>query len=349
MNKNSDNLNKFLSLLDKRNLPQNTRRWYLRHVELYLKQSKTGEHSQNTMEQYLKFLGLNQRLTDWQYKQKVSALKLFFRDNLQHSWANQFPWDFWISSSDRLPNSHATIARDITPVVNSNKTQVQSTGDGIVVKFSVAFPEIYSKFVNALRVKYYSIRTEHSYIAWVARLVAFHSMKNPEQLTRHEVATYLEYLVVERKVASATQNQALCAIVFFFKIVLEKELGDLGKLSKSQKPKRLPVVLSKDEVRALLSKIQHKTYNLMANLLYGCGMRLMECIRLRIQDIDFSYTQITIRNTKGGKDRVVPLPKVTTDALKKQINFVKSIHTQDLQDGFGEVVGSEVPQCSKRV
>lgn len=342
MKNDSEQMSKFLSFLENGKLPQASRRWYLRHVEMYLKQNT--EHSKLSMDQYLKRLGLDQRLTDWQFKQKVSALELYFKDYLNHRWAGEFPWGFWADSADRLFSSHATLAREFSPAVDNkynhqenNSAKQAQAGDSSVTKFGAAHPEVYSKLINVLRVKHYSIRTEQSYITWVARLVTFHSMKNPEQLTHHDVTQFLEYLVIKRQVASATQHQALCAIVFLFKIVLEKELGDLGKLTPSNKPRRLPVVLSRDEVHSLLSNVENETYCLMAKLLYGCGLRLMECIRLRIQDIDFFYARITVRNAKGGKDRITPLPKVLSVHLKKQIEFVKSLHQQDLEEGFGEV------------
>jgi integron integrase len=164
-------------------------------------------------------------------------------------------------------------------------------------------------------------------------------MKEPDRLTENDISAFLEFLVYKRNVSSSTQAQAqaLNALVYFFKSVLNKELSDDIIFARSKKPKRLPVVLSKDEVTLLFCQLKRPVHLLMANLLYGCGMRLMECIRLRILDIDFAYHQITIRDAKGKKDRVVPIPQRLSSRLHNQINDVKELHSEDIGEGFGSV------------
>ncbi len=143
------------------------------------------------------------------------------------------------------------------------------------------------------------------------------------------MGTFLEYLLIKREVASSTQSQALCAIVFLYKHVLKIDIGSFGDFFHSKKPRRLPVVLSRQETQTLLSKLDSAPYQLMANLLYGSGLRLMECIRLGIFDIDSEYHQIMVRGGKGNKDRVVPLPQSLAKALRKQIEFVTKLHQKD--------------------
>jgi integron integrase len=143
--------------------------------------------------------------------------------------------------------------------------------------------------------------------------------------------------VVNRRVSASTQNQALNALVFFYKHVLKNETIELGAFAHSKKPRRLPVVLTRDEVQRLFSMLNSPMARLMAGLLYGCGLRLMECVRLRILDVDFGYQRILIRNAKGGKDRIVPLPNRLNELLREQIKSVEQQHRQDLACGLGGV------------
>lgn len=143
--------------------------------------------------------------------------------------------------------------------------------------------------------------------------------------------------MVRRNVAASTQSQALNALVFFYKNVLEHPLSEQIAFPHSKKPRRLPVVLTRDEVQRLFNHFRHPTQRLMANLLYGCGMRLMECVRLRVLDVDFGYQQILVRNGKGKKDRVVPLPTRLAGELRGQIEKIKTLHAKDLDEGFGRV------------
>ena len=179
--------------------------------------------------------------------------------------------------------------------------------------------------------------TEQAYLAWFCRFVKFHSMTDPHKLDEYSVAKFLQYLVIQRNVSASTQGQALNAIVYFYKYVLNKPLGDIPDFIRSKKPRRLPVVLSQNEVQRLLSNIDCPKYFLMASLLYGCGMRLMECVRLRVFDIDFDYQQILIRNSKGKKDRIVPLPNRLKALLETQIQETIKTHKEDLASGYGEV------------
>ena len=322
-------------------------RWYVKRAEEYIKahsELRLAQHSASHVESYLQDLGRDCRLTDWQFKQTVDALRILFVDMVGLPWAERFQWDFWMESATQLPTSHATIARDVYRALPENanektsaKLSLSSSEVGVVKKATAAFPDYFNRLITEIRLKQYSIRTEHAYEGWVARFIVFHSMRDPATLDGAAIGAFLEYLVVNRNVAGSTQSQALCAIVFFYKQALKIELGKFENYSHSKKPRRLPVVLSRQEVQALLPRVDGNPYQLMANLLYGCGLRLMECVRLRIFDVDFSYHQIIVRDGKGSKDRVVPLPNRLTKALREQIDFVAQLHQGDLKEGVGEV------------
>ena len=189
---------------------------------------------------------------------------------------------------------------------------------------------------DAIRAKHYSIRTEQAYVDWSKRFILFHNKRHPSAMREREVGEFLNHLAIHQKVSSSTHNQALSALVFLYGQVLGIQLGTIEKLERPKRPKRLPVVLTRDEVRRLLAQMDGATA-LMAQLLYGAGLRLMDCLRLRVKDIDFGYNQIVVRDGKGNKDRVTVLPASIREALKQQLERAKKIHEQDLAEGFGDV------------
>lgn len=189
---------------------------------------------------------------------------------------------------------------------------------------------------DAIRLKHYSIRTEQAYADWIKRFILFHKKRHPAQMSEKEVTEFLTHLAREGKVAASTQNQALSALLFLYKEVLRQEIGWLDGVERAKKPARLPVVLSREEARKLLGELSG-TPRLMASLLYGSGLRLMECVRLRVKDIDFGYAQITVRDAKGGKDRVTMLPVELAAPLQRHLARVQAQHDEDLEDGYGTV------------
>lgn len=191
---------------------------------------------------------------------------------------------------------------------------------------------------DVLRARHYSIRTEASYCGWIKRYILFHRMQNRDDLKNGspKIEEFLTHLAVEGDVAASTQNQAMNALIFLYKHVLKEPLGEQIDAIRAKKPRKLPVVLSVDEVRRILA-VMHGTPQLMAKLMYGSGMRLMECLRLRVQDVDFARRQITVRSGKGNKDRWVPLPENIMTPLAEQMERVKAIHETDLNNGFGSV------------
>lgn len=197
-------------------------------------------------------------------------------------------------------------------------------------------PKLLDQVRQKIRLKHYSIRTETTYVQWIKRYILYHNKTHPKQMGAQHIESFLSHLASERKVSASTQNQALNALVFLYKQVLALPVGNLENMVRAKKPSLLPVVLSRQEIKSILTHLDGIHW-LGASLLYGAGLRLMECIRLRVQDIDFDYQCIIVRNGKGAKDRVTMLPKELSGPLKKQINRVVEIHQQDLAEGFGRV------------
>ncbi len=197
-------------------------------------------------------------------------------------------------------------------------------------------PKLLTQVQEAIRTRHYSLRTEEAYLNWIKRFILFHNKRHPTEMAEQEINQYLTYLAVKGRVAASTQNQALCAILFLYKEVLKKEIGYLEDITWAKKPKRLPVVFTQTEVKAVIRQLEGVKW-IMANLLYGSGLRLMECLRLRVKDIDFEYKQLTIRDAKGNQDRVTMLPDIVVEKLKKHLKGVKKQQEQDLKAGFGTV------------
>jgi integron integrase len=196
-------------------------------------------------------------------------------------------------------------------------------------------PKLLDRLRHACQVRHYSIRTEDAYHDWVERFIRFHGIRHPNTMAETEVNAFLTHLAVEQNVSASTQNQALCALLFLYDAVLGTPLNQLNVV-RANRPKRLPVVLTREEVRTVLSRMEG-VHALLGRLLYGTGMRLLECLRLRVKDMDFALNQITIRGGKGDKDRVTMLPSVVAPALREQLAEVKTLHDSDLASGFGEV------------
>lgn len=197
-------------------------------------------------------------------------------------------------------------------------------------------PRLLDQIRVRCRTKHYSIRTERAYVGWARRFILANDRRHPRELGLAEVEAFLSSLAVQDNVAASTQNQALSALLFLYKEVLGLELPWVGSVTRAKRPQRLPVVLTHAEVRALLALMDGQL-NLMASLLYGAGMRLMEAVRLRTKDVDFGRREIVVRNGKGGKDRRVPLPRKLEAGLEAQVERVRVLHAGDLMEGLGEV------------
>jgi integron integrase len=188
----------------------------------------------------------------------------------------------------------------------------------------------------ALEARHYSPRTKQAYLSWISRFLETNIGRPAEKMAATEINSFLTRLAVRENVSSSTQNQALAALLFLFRQVMDKDVDELEDLIRAKKPKRLPVVLSREEVRSVLSRLQGEKL-IAASLMYGTGLRLAECLSLRVQDIDFSRNEILVRNGKGGKDRTTMLPAALKESLQKHLAKVKELHDKDFAAGWGSV------------
>jgi len=196
-------------------------------------------------------------------------------------------------------------------------------------------PRLMDEVRRRLRVKHYSVRTEKAYVGWIRRFILANGKRHPREMGAPEVEAFLTRLAVEGDVAASTQNQALSALLFLYREVLGIDLPWLEQVTRAKRPKRLPTVLSQDEARSLLAHMEGRPW-LVASLLYGTGMRLMECLRLRVKDVDFGRQEVLIRDGKGGKDRRTVLPHALTSPLEREVERARALHERDLAEGLGE-------------
>ena len=202
-------------------------------------------------------------------------------------------------------------------------------------------PKLLEQVRNELRTRHYSYRTEQTYLQWIRQFIIFHGKRHPSLLGAEDIGSFLTYLAVQRSVAASTQNQALAALLFLYKHVLRIELPRLENVARAKKPVRLPAVFTREEVMAVLSHLKPTKW-LMASLLYGAGLRLNECLRLRVKDLDFAYRQITVRDAKGGRDRVTVLPDTLLQPL--QGHLVRVVRQTEVCRTF-----SIVSECLYRI
>ena len=214
-----------------------------------------------------------------------------------------------------------------------------------------ASPRLLDRLREAIRLRHYSIRTEATYVDWVRRFILFHDKRHPAELGAREVAAFLTHLAVDRIVAPSTQNQAKSALLFLYRVVLELQLPWLDEIVAAKDSRRPPVVLTPSEVRALLHEMSGTT-GLVASLLYGTGMRLLEALRLRVKDVGFERREILVRDGKGGKDRVTVLPENLILSLQHQMARAQALHGRDLSEGAGRVwlpdaLAVKYPNCRR--
>jgi len=205
-------------------------------------------------------------------------------------------------------------------------------------------PRLLERVRDAIRRRHYSLRTEECYVHWIKRFIYFSERRHPRELGAPEVTAFLNHLAGERNVAASTQNQALSALLFLYREVLETPLPWLDGLERAQRPARLPTVLTSNEVHQLLARMRGTKW-VMASLLYGAGLRVSECLQLRVKDVDFGYRQLIVRDGKGSKDRITMLPAPLVEPLKRQIAHVREVHERDLAAGHGMV---ELPDALAR-
>lgn len=205
-------------------------------------------------------------------------------------------------------------------------------------------PRLLDQVRQTARLRHLSLRTERAYTGWVYRFVVFNGKRHPSSMGAVEVRRFLSHLATAGRVSASTQNQALCALLFLYRDVLEVELGRIDEVVRARRTRRIPVVLSREEVRSVLAHLTG-THALIAGLLYGGGLRLMEALRLRVKDLDFERNAVVVRQGKGDKDRVVMLPGTLKERLREHLASVRALHERDLRSGFGAV---ELPNALAR-
>ncbi len=315
---------RFVDRLSRCRITEKARHWYLTRAQdfvIWWHPRPLDEVTLQDASAYLDQLaGPGSPLKDWQVRQALGAIRLLLAEVCALGWAREFEdWDSLVTSQADTPNppEHPP-ARD-TPSFRSPALRCHLEA-----------------LAGAIRARHYSRRTEVTYRDWVIRFVSFCNHRDPMSLGEIEVRAFLEYLARHRKVAASTQKQALCALVFFYGQALQRPLGDLGDFARPRRPRRLPVVLSRREVADLLSQMSGTT-GLVAHLLYGTGMRLLEGLRLRVKDLDFDGNRIVIREGKGRKDRITMLPAACAQPLRQHLVGVQEIHRNDLEKGHGQV------------
>lgn len=321
----------YVNVLLKNGISEKKLKWYVNWVTQFTRFMNMKPLEQCTVKDincFLNKLSEENRET-WQVAQATNALRFMYRDLLQVSWAllkSDSAYKNYGAISDELPSGRYSQAQPYKMVFRD---------DTLTNEIESKHKELFNKLKAEIRTRHYSLSTEKSYAQWIRRFLYFHDKKPVNNLTAVEIKDYLEYLAVERKIASSTQNQALNAIVFFFKQVLKQEVGIIGNFARARQRKRVPVVLAREEVDRLLSALSG-VHALMAGLLYGSGLRLMECVRLRVKDVDFAQNQIVVRDGKGNKDRITILPKRYHKPLRDQLIRVKKLYEEDVARGFGE-------------
>jgi integron integrase len=245
----------------------------------------------------------------------------------------------WVAADPGPDVLHAWLVRERRPdrACGGEACEPQAGG----ADSPAAPPRLLDRVRAAIRLRHLSRRTEKAYTGWIRRYVLFHRKRHPSEMGAPEVSAYLTYLAVRGKVSASTQNQALSALLFLYRDVLEQRLPWMDQVVRAKRPARLPLVLTRDEVAALLGEMRGVEH-LMASLLYGAGLRLLECCRLRVKDVDFGRGELSIRGGKGGKDRVTLLPGRLDGPLASHLERVRAQHAADLARGLGSV---EMPQA----
>ena len=306
-------------------VPAKNAEWFVKWAEKFAVATKAKpirERSVADIRKFLFELSIQRSIQPWQVHQAEEALVFLYEGFLK--------LDLGLNT-----------VRPLVPapgISNPNLKAPQQFRDRALSKAQekASYGEFYSKFRSAIRLRHYSIRTERAYEQWVGRLLSFFKDKPVDSIDADDIQTYLNYLAEERKVAASTQNQALNAIVFFFKEVLKRDPGDFSDFVRAKRPTHVPEVLTRSEVERLLDAMSGVN-QLMAGLLYGAGLRLMECIRLRVKDVDFETRRLTVRDGKGRKDRVTMLPERFQPLLEQQLEKARTIYEADLQKGVAGV------------
>lgn len=327
----------YIATIQKLGRPPSRSKWYVIRVERFLK-----AHPELSIDQFEPahiegWFGRQSRGEDvqqWQFSQTVDAIQILFVHVVRPDWASSFNWLAWENKRvDKPPKPESPVPKPAKP----NRPDKEAvTSKRALSPTRALHADLLRQVANEIRRRAYSIRTEDAYLGWITRFLHFCNRADASDLGGQDVVRYINHLVSNTRIAPSTQNQALNALVFLFTQILDTPLDELGNLVRAKRPRKLPVVLSQEQIRKVLAAVVPE-YQLMAQILYGTGIRLMECLRLRVKDIDFEYHQIVVRDGKGAKDRAVPLPDVLEEPLKSHLLAVRDIHHRDALQGLGEV------------
>jgi integron integrase len=296
-------------------IPEKNAEWYVRWAQNFAKSIKgkpLRRRGVSDVEQFLINLSHQGGIESWQVRQAEDALVLLYRNFLDIDLDLKRSRNF---TSQPLSRARQEFRDRMLPATVMKK------------RYGVFL----DRLKTAMRVRHYSIRTERTYEAWIRRFLSFHKDLSVQDIKAEHIQMYLNYLAETREVAANTQNQALNAIVFFFSEVLTRDPGDFSDFVRAKKPIKIPEVLTRDEVKRLLSQLSGINY-LMAGLLYGAGLRVMECVRLRVKDVDFESRRITVRDGKGKKDRVTMLPERFVADFEKQLTRTRKLYEKDVKE-----------------
>jgi len=302
-------LSEFETFLSKSGrIPENKIKYYLYWVQRFLKFCTYQSDNINTeqVNQFLDSLEADKNAADWQVKQAADAVITYVKQFLK---------------------------KPLRPTV----TKEECIGSGTAnEKPSSSWRYIIDETRNTIRLRHYSLSTEKTYLGWLTRFIAYMKDREPSVIDGNDIKKYLTRLAVHDRVSASTQNQAFNALLFLCRHVLHREIDNLDAVVRAKQRIHLPVVLSKEEVKRLFSSLEGQ-YLLMAQIMYGCGLRLAECLRLRVQDVDFENDLIIVRSGKGDKDRSLMMPETIRKSLEQHLAAVKDIHKQDISIGHGEV------------
>jgi integron integrase len=296
----------FLSKLG--TIPDDKTKFYIHWVRRFLKFCNYQLENINTehVSQYLDSLDADEKVEDWQVKQAADAVTLYVEKYLKRP------------------------LKQITPLAKDSRVK------SIDQKGALQWEQTLEETKNLIRLRHYSLSTEKTYLGWIVRFKIYMQDREPHLLEADDVKRYLTHLALHGRVSASTQNQAFNALLFLYRNILHIEMDDLSSVARAKRKVNLPTVLSRDEVKKLLSFI-NGNYLLMAQLMYGCGLRLMECLRLRIKDVDFENDLLMVRSGKGEKDRALMMPVKIREELAKHVASLKEVHDQDVKMGYGEV------------
>ncbi len=278
------------------------------------------ERTKQDIETFLADVGKQAGSADWQAKQAEYSLKILYE----------------IFLPNYIPQNKADQTQEIEKEREDKNISLKAGvfRDRVIPgEVERLFSPLLEALKTEIRSRHYSIRTESAYVDWVRRFIAFHNYSDPVNLDSASVKTYLDYLAVKREIAASTQNQALNALVFFFNNIVKRPIEDMESFIRAKRPQRLPEVMTRDEIQTLFDNMEGIPA-LMAGLMYGGGLRLMECVRLRVMDIDFSRRQVMIRDGKGQKDRVTMLPERFTGALQQHLAQIRAFYDEDRSKGI---------------